>query len=1472
MPDILISLGNALGDISIGVLLGGGQATISSTEKESSPASPPSAPTSERLPQPIARPLADVFSEAAVTSSSGMPRDIQSATYLRPAPSVHSPSTPVRGSFATVDRAGAAAVTAAVGVVSRAQPVPLDSSAPAPVLHRPAPKAAPPAPAQPQQPQPAARTRPAPAPASAPAPAAGAPLALPDISVDSAFGVLLAHAAAADRDAAAASAKAARGHDVGAWPLRRASGVDPSVLLYGSRIMVRSCAPHAGTLLSSLPSQPRSPASPASVEEEGDDDGVGPVRPSGMGVAHDGEVWRLLPAHAPLSAVAGTPVRNGDAIALQCVATGLFLSAAPFAPHGPAYALPDDASPDARPVLSLPPPSLDSGLPAPHQQWMLVAPEALASSVVPPSSSKSAQLQQQQALLASAPLLSSMQRFALLPLGLSQGATSSAGGEGVASLRRLQALQVGDAVTRRSYTQHDGRASGSAMRQVALIDSLAAAQLVAGAGGGRGTLPPLEEAARTGAALLAAAPPLAALWCAAAVPGPSAAAQSSAPSAWAPHWSVSRPYLTAAFLLAPQPAAADDGRAPLHTCLARLPAARQEGVLVRHLLDALSGTPGELFTIEAPLVREPGASPYSGSPLAAPLAIEGDGSSSSGGVRFVLSPSASAPGSGLDPSLAQLAGRMLPLASHFARCSAHVERRSRPGGGRVSQALAAAARLVLREYSALLVRLETLAAKTPLFPAAGAGGGAAAGPAPPPPPPSLSLQQLWFYLQPSLRTLAALDALLHSAATATGGALLSALSASLSRSGDDSARALGGFLLERAAAPYLRALQRWLYAGELDDPHAEFLVVDSEAEGGPATGDGGDGWRTRFTLASQPGAIPPFLAPHAADILAAGRYVHALRLCCSPPPPPLRGSQLPSAQRATAGPDRHAPPPPLVPVCAHAAPIPFSASASAYGPAVQRALAWSSTALLEVIMTGGGAQTAAASGGTAGAASPAPSLAASQLPRPSPHVGTGLLRVLGTLKAFLLTAQGDFLSQFLETADEELGRPLVPTPAPDGSGGVVRPVSLQRLRGLLELSLRSCGGGGAGDVDPSVRACRLSASLAPVSLMAQLDILAAERAVHEATARGDGPSANAAAATLSSLRRRPPSTGLKGYNVFQLEVTAPWPLALALPAGTLGKYQLLFRHLFFTRYVERTVGGAWGAQQSCKELDLRATLALSHGLRHRMLHFLTNLNLYMTSEVIEPRWHAAAASLGSCASLDEALAAHEDFLDACMRDCLLRSPELLRLLTKLTTLCLLFAQQLTGAIESHRLTDEQLDAAAGLSKASRRAAQQRERGDYYSGDEGGDGEDGDRRGSASRGSRRGSPQQKAPSGASADRARRAARTRVQTEAMRRTMAQRGWQGMIAKSGAMFDSLLREFLLRVTSSSSPSSTSSGIGSGGAGDSDRGLGSHLAHLVARLDFNGFYTRAHSGHGGGAAAAAGGPGGFSFHGAHDGGGESS
>ena len=80
--------------------------------------------------------------------------------------------------------------------------------------------------------------------------------------------------------------------------------------------------------------------------------------------------------------------------------------------------------------------------------------------------------------------------------------------------------------------------------------------------------------------------------------------------------------------------------------------------------------------------------------------------------------------------------------------------------------------------------------------------------------------------------------------------------------------------------------------------------------------------------------------------------------------------------------------------------------------------------------------------------------------------------------------------------------------------------------------------------------------------------------------------------------------------------------------------------------------------------------------------------------MVGPRWHDLQQRLTSASDIDELHAAHENFLDSCLKECLLASQDLLRVLTKLMTTCLLFAEQMRRFAQSHMLDEVSIRAAA----------------------------------------------------------------------------------------------------------------------------------------------------------------------------------
>jgi gamma-tubulin complex component 2 len=129
--------------------------------------------------------------------------------------------------------------------------------------------------------------------------------------------------------------------------------------------------------------------------------------------------------------------------------------------------------------------------------------------------------------------------------------------------------------------------------------------------------------------------------------------------------------------------------------------------------------------------------------------------------------------------------------------------------------------------------------------------------------------------------------------------------------------------------------------------------------------------------------------------------------------------------------------------------------------------------------------------------------------------------------------------------------------------------------------------------------------------------------------------------------------------------------------------------------VERRLVGVWSDHQVLKKLDsLRGLLGPCFLLRQRMLHFVQNLNNYMTFEVVETYWLEMMGTIDSQQhmssneiekTVDDILNIHGAFLEKTMEACLLTNPALIRSLTKLLNTCLLFTDQMRRFMATTRI-------------------------------------------------------------------------------------------------------------------------------------------------------------------------------------------
>jgi gamma-tubulin complex component 2 len=313
-----------------------------------------------------------------------------------------------------------------------------------------------------------------------------------------------------------------------------------------------------------------------------------------------------------------------------------------------------------------------------------------------------------------------------------------------------------------------------------------------------------------------------------------------------------------------------------------------------------------------------------------------------------------------------------------------------------------------------------------------------------------------------------------------------------------------------------------------------------------------------------------------------------------------------------------------------------------------------------------------------------------------------LLSSLRLMKRYFLLDQGDFFVNFMDAAEVEL---LL------GVGNLSRgrvehwfSTSVQLTEhgeaGLVEHSPRKDG---RNHLSPSAFRCRFVSE----SLVDALDKL------HGAT---EVQSRRETLTPANSVHGSTKTAGLTGMDTFVIDMPeVAFPVSVVLNSTSMSQYQLLFRHLFLAKYVERRLVGIWQDHQAMKELQskvLRGLMGPTFLLRQRMLYFMQNLIYYLVIEVVDPNWTEmetaiVAPSTRTEQTIDDILGAHQKFLDTTLEACLMTNRNLLLTLTKVLNTCLMFGDQMRRFMRATNIEEDQKALASAKRHAVRRTLNDR---------------------------------------------------------------------------------------------------------------------------------------------------------------------
>ncbi|KAM9835769.1 gamma-tubulin complex component 3 isoform 1-T1 [Aulostomus maculatus] len=210
-----------------------------------------------------------------------------------------------------------------------------------------------------------------------------------------------------------------------------------------------------------------------------------------------------------------------------------------------------------------------------------------------------------------------------------------------------------------------------------------------------------------------------------------------------------------------------------------------------------------------------------------------------------------------------------------------------------------------------------------------------------------------------------------------------------------------------------------------------------------------------------------------------------------------------------------------------------------------------------------------------------------------------LLEHLQAMRRYLLLGQGDFIRHLMDLLKPELARPATT-------------LYQHNLTGILETAVRAT-----------------NAQYDNAEILKRLDVRLLEV-----------------------------SPGDTGWDVFSLDYHVDGPISTVFTRECMGHYLRVFNFLWRAKRMEYTLTDIWKGQMCNAKLlktmpELAGVLHQCHILASEMVHFIHQMQYYITFEVLECSWDELWKKVQQAQDLDHIIAAHEVFLDTIISRCLL---------------------------------------------------------------------------------------------------------------------------------------------------------------------------------------------------------------------------
>jgi gamma-tubulin complex component 2 len=248
------------------------------------------------------------------------------------------------------------------------------------------------------------------------------------------------------------------------------------------------------------------------------------------------------------------------------------------------------------------------------------------------------------------------------------------------------------------------------------------------------------------------------------------------------------------------------------------------------------------------------------------------------------------------------------------------------------------------------------------------------------------------------------------------------------------------------------------------------------------------------------------------------------------------------------------------------------------------------------------------------------------------------------MKHWFFLDQSDFLTNFLDLAGPELRKPA-------------KSASLVKLQSLLDLAVRNPSSSSSNDPYKD----DLKVTLQSQGLYEWLMKIVSRTG----NVNDDGELEFVMDEQEDTAKRGEKERTLLAIDALAFDYSVKFPLSLVISRKTITRYQLIFRFLLHLHYLESALSAMWLEHKAPQwrsdsgNEDLEKWKRRIFLLRDRMLAFVRQILAFATGEVLEQNWRILEGKLANVQTVDQLLRDHVDFLDTCLKQCMLTTSKLL---------------------------------------------------------------------------------------------------------------------------------------------------------------------------------------------------------------------